>query len=144
MMIECLFWGEVIFVSIFLNLFSYYCTVELLHFKVGLLLENMFVETETWLQVSKSIQVRVYVVCLSSTCSSHRQITIHAAGWSSQHLFFGQKSRSLFWWIVHGRTRQPIGSFMLLPIAPRPIHPTLPDDHGGNTPHELIHHRQSG
>ena len=32
----------------------------------------------------------------------------------------------------------------LLPIAPSPIHPTLPDDHDGDTPHELIHHRQSG
>ena len=43
-----------------------------------------------------------------------------------------------------GRTRQPIGSFMLLPIAPSPIHPALPNDHGGDTLHELIHHRQSG
>ena len=83
-------------------------------------------------------------MCLSSTCSSHWQITIRVAGWSGQRLFFGQKSRSLFWWKhVHGRTRQ-LGSFMLLLITPSPLHPTLPDDHGNDTPHELIHHRQSG
>ena len=33
---------------------------------------------------------------------------------------------------------------MLVPIAPSPIHPTLPDEHGGDTPHELTHHHQSG
>ena len=33
---------------------------------------------------------------------------------------------------------------MLLPIAISPIHRKLPDDHGGDTTHELIHHRQSG